>query len=174
MKRKTTELEESLINDGWYLSSKEYEGKHSEKTSCYEYTKCVPYDGDLGFQAIVRLDPTREKILNIGIPNVYIDKLDDEQAAELHNRFLFLKDYVIKITQKSTFIKDKENRTLEDLTELTARERFEIEQVFGTNDLEKISNIKHNAVELLKKLPKKVNIVKILKVMAENDLCQGL
>ena len=171
MKRKITDLEQKLLNDGWYLITKEYTGKNSEKTLSYEYTKCVPYDKDLGFQAIVKLNANRDKVINVGIPNIYVDKLDSERAAELHNRFLFLKDYVSKITQDNIASVNKDTRTLEDL-DLTPRERYEISKILGTNELDKIAETKNLVVLLISKLPKKVDIVKILKVLTENDLCQ--
>ena len=39
MKRKLTELEQKLINDGWCLTTKRYTGKHNQKILCYEYHK---------------------------------------------------------------------------------------------------------------------------------------
>lgn len=39
MKRKLTELEKKLIENGWYLESKTYYGKHSDKVLNYIYRK---------------------------------------------------------------------------------------------------------------------------------------
>lgn len=171
MTRKITELEQLLLDDGWYLIRKNYEGKHSEKVSFYEYTKCVPYEKDLGFQAVVKLNAERNKVINVGIPNVYVEKLDYDSSVELHSKFLFLKEYVMKITQTHSIAENKETRTLDDL-ELTPHEKFEIEKALGTNDLDKIKEIDNVVVLLLAKLPRKVNIIKVLKTLAENDLCQ--
>ena len=69
MNRKITELERKLIRNGWLLTQKYYEGKHSERTWCYEYYKTMNCDGDL-FGAIVIINPKRDTILDYGIHNI--------------------------------------------------------------------------------------------------------
>lgn len=61
MKRKTTKLEGKLIENGYILSFKNYQGKHSEKTLSYTYLK-----GEM----FIELDQKREKIINYGLLNV--------------------------------------------------------------------------------------------------------
>ena len=70
MKRKITELEENLIKNGWVLTEKHYEGKHSERTWFYEYYKNIPSTNEHdSFGAIIYLNPKRDKIVNYGIFN---------------------------------------------------------------------------------------------------------
>lgn len=173
MTRKITELEQLLLDDGWYLIRKNYEGKHSEKVSFYEYAKCVLYEESLGFQAVVKLNAERNKIINIGIPNVNIAELDKESEEELHSRFFFLQDYVAKLINRENLILENEKRTLKDL-ELSPRQRYEIEKIVGTNDLEKIGKTKNLVVLLLSKLPKKVDVLYVLKVLAREGLCREI
>ena len=60
MKRKTTELEQRLINNGYRLTKKVYGGRKSEKTLYYYYEKD---------NAFIKLDYTREKVLSVGLSN---------------------------------------------------------------------------------------------------------
>ena len=60
MKRKTTTLEQRLINSGYRLSHKQYGGRHSEKTLSYYYVKENQF---------VRLDYKREMVLGLGLLN---------------------------------------------------------------------------------------------------------
>lgn len=74
MKRKKTQLEESLIEKGWYLIQKTYTGKHSDKVFEYIYEKVYTYEHKrkcddkvflTSLTARVVLDSKREKIDNI-------------------------------------------------------------------------------------------------------------
>lgn len=164
MKRKITELEQILLNDGWYLVSKEYTGKHSEKTDKYEYTKTIPYDNDLGFQGFIYLNDKRNKVINVGIHNVYDDKMTYEIHRELYCRFDYLNDYVAKLVNKPQPFEDEENhRKLEDL-ELSAHEKYLIEKATGTTDIDKMAQMPNLLVKLLCEIkPKYIpNIVKVL------------
>ena len=80
MKRKVTELEQRLINNGYRLTKKEYGGRKSEKTICYDYEK-----GD----QFVRLDYKRENILSLGITNYHpqvVTKLElEELRIKIYN-----------------------------------------------------------------------------------------
>ena len=66
MKRKTTDLEQRLINNGYRLSHKQYGGRHCEKTLSYYYVK-----GD----HFVRLDYKRETVLSLGLIDYHCKEL---------------------------------------------------------------------------------------------------
>lgn len=98
MKRKITDLEQKLINDGWCLTIKRYTGKHSEKTCSYEYHKIADlrHDGEK-FNQIIKLDQKRAQIVNYGIANVCIDYLNDDELMFVRSLFLSLRLYVERI-----------------------------------------------------------------------------
>lgn len=89
MKRKTTNLEQRLINDGWCLSLKRYTGKHSQKTFCYEYSKNIDDQ-----EHIIVLNPKRTNVVKFGIANVHIDFVSKETLANIHQLYLELKEFV--------------------------------------------------------------------------------
>jgi hypothetical protein len=66
MKRKITELEQRLIEKGYYLSHKTYGGRKSEKTLSYIY---------VNKNAFVKLDSKRESVLDYGILNYHAMEL---------------------------------------------------------------------------------------------------
>lgn len=66
MKRKTTELEQRLIEKGYYLSHKSYGGRKSEKTLSYIY---------VNKNAFVKLDNKRTSVLDYGILNYHAMEL---------------------------------------------------------------------------------------------------
>ena len=66
MKRKITELEQRLIEKGYYLSHKAYGGRKSEKTLSYIY---------VNKNAFVKLDYKRESVLDYGILNYHAMEL---------------------------------------------------------------------------------------------------
>lgn len=80
MKRKTTELEQTLINNGYRLSHKQYGGRHSEKTLSYYYVKGEQF---------VRLDYKRENVLSYGLLNQSFNELTsydlDQVRTKLYN-----------------------------------------------------------------------------------------
>ena len=160
MERKITELEQKLLDDGWVLTEKHYTGNHSEKTEFYDYRKNVPYEKDLGFDAIIRIDSKRTKILNIGIPNVYIDNLTREKHEELVCRYRFLQDYVKKIVE-TKITETCEIPTLNDL-DLTPKEKFIVEQIAGTNELDKIAKVPNLLVQIILKTKDFGNIIREL------------
>lgn len=158
MERKVTKLEEILINDGWVLTEKHYTGNHSEKTEYYDYRKNVPYERDLGFDAIVRLDSKREKVINVCIPNVYIENMTREKHEELICRYDFLKDYVRKLTENA---KKNEKPTLEDLN-LTPKEIFIVKEIAKTDILEDVAKVPNLLALILMKTKDFGNIVREL------------
>lgn len=89
MKRKTTNLEQKLIANQWYLALKTYAGKHSDKTLKYEYHKNVD-----GLDYVIALDKTRENIIKYGISGIYVNFLDKDELLNLHNKYLELRDFI--------------------------------------------------------------------------------
>lgn len=68
MKRKTTDLEQKLIEKGYYLSHKTYGGKKSQKTLYYYYTNK---------NSFVKLDSKREKVVTYGLLNYHTMQLGE-------------------------------------------------------------------------------------------------
>ena len=95
MKRKITELEQKLLDNGWCLTIKRYTGKHSEKTHCYEYHKKsdITNNGKT-YEQIIKLDQKRSQIIDYGIKNVVIDFLNDQELCFVRFLHLELKHYV--------------------------------------------------------------------------------
>ena len=102
MKRKITDLEQQLINDGWCLAIKRYTGKHSEKTHRYEYHKTsdIRNNGKC-YEQIIELDQKRSQIVNYGIANIQINYLDREELDLIRFLFLELRHYVERVEQES-------------------------------------------------------------------------
>ena len=100
MKRKITDLEQKLINDGWCLTIKRYTGKHSEKTHCYEYHKISDIrNNGKSYEQIIELDQKRSQIVNYGIANIQINYLDREELDLIRFLFLELRHYVERLTK---------------------------------------------------------------------------
>ncbi len=89
MKRKITEIEQKLIEDGFQLKLKRYTGKHSEKSYCYEYTR--EYENRTH---VVILNSKRDNVIKYGIDDIHIEFVDKEELKELHRHFFLLKHYV--------------------------------------------------------------------------------
>lgn len=66
MKRKITDLEQRLIDKGYYLSHKHYGGRKSEKTISYMY---------VNKNAFVKLDNKREQVVDYGLLNYHAMEL---------------------------------------------------------------------------------------------------
>ena len=106
MKRKITDLEQKLINDGWCLAIKRYTGKHSEKTHCYEYHKTSDITNNgKSYEQVIQLDQKRSQIVNYGIANIQINYLDREELDLIRFLFLELRHYVERITDKEDIAK---------------------------------------------------------------------
>ena len=98
MKRKITDLEQKLINDGWCLTIKRYTGKHSEKTHRYEYHKTSDIrNNGKSYEQIIELDQKRAQIVNYGIANIQINYLDREELDLIRFLFLELRHYVERL-----------------------------------------------------------------------------
>ena len=100
MKRKITDLEQKLINDGWCLTIKRYTGKHSEKTHCYEYHKISDIrNNGKSYEQVIELDQKRSQIVNYGIANIQINYLDREELDLIRFLFLELRHCVERLTK---------------------------------------------------------------------------
>lgn len=85
MKRKTTELEQKLITNGWYLTLKRYSGKRSQFTQSYEY-----HHDNNGLKEVIYLDKKRESIIKFGIADVKVEMLTKAELHEIHQKYLEL------------------------------------------------------------------------------------
>lgn len=106
MKRKITELEQKLINDGWYLNLKRYSGKHSEKIECYEYEKTsdLRNDGKI-YDYFIDLDQKRLQIVKYGIKNLYVEKMSEEELTFVRFLFLELRHFVERVLEQYNWAK---------------------------------------------------------------------
>ena len=101
MKRKVTELEQKLINDGWCLTTKRYTGKHSQKILCYEYHKTSDLRNDnKTYDLFIQLDQKRSQIVKYGVTNIQIDYLDREELDLIRFLFLELRHFVERIEKE--------------------------------------------------------------------------
>lgn len=89
MKRKTTELEQKLIANGWYLTLKRYSGKRSQFTQSYEY-----HHDNNGHKEVIYLDKKRESVIKFGISDVKVEVLTKEELHEIHKLYLELDMWV--------------------------------------------------------------------------------
>lgn len=119
MKRKITELENKLIEDGWCLTIKRYTGKHSEKTHRYEYHKTsdIRNNGKC-YEQIIELDQKRSQIVNYGIANIQINYLDEEELTLIRFLFLELRHYVERLTKVEETKVNVPNSELDERQEL--------------------------------------------------------
>lgn len=114
MKRKITNLEQKLINNGWCLTIKRYTGKHSEKTLCYEYHKTSDLRNEnRSYEQIIKLDQKRSHIVDFGINNVSVEFLNDQELTFVRSLYLILKLYVERLTNN-----DQEQLTNDQIVEL--------------------------------------------------------
>lgn len=99
MNRKITELEQKLIDDGWYLNLKRYTGKRSDKIECYEYHKTsdIRNDGKT-YDQIIKLDQKRSQIVSFGIGNLAIEYMSEEELTFVRFLYFELKHFVEKLT----------------------------------------------------------------------------
>lgn len=117
MKRKTTELEQRLINKGYRLSHKQYGGRHSEKTLSYYYVKENQF---------VRLDYKREMVLSLGLLNYQCRELTRMELEGLKIAIYNIEqdikeEIIVPPTMRVSDYKDKEESDdtipLEELAE---------------------------------------------------------
>lgn len=100
MKRRTTKLEERLINEGWYLELKRYCGKDSKNTLCYEYCKTADLKHDnKSFEQFIRLNKKRSHIVKYGIKNLVLGELNEETMTFVRELYLVLKENVRRFVE---------------------------------------------------------------------------
>ena len=101
MKRKVTELEQKLIDDGWCLTTKRYTGKHSQKILCYEYHKTSDLRNDnKTYDLFIQLDQKRSQIVKYGVANLFMERMGSEELMIVRFLFLELRHYVERLTEK--------------------------------------------------------------------------
>lgn len=97
MKRKITELEQKLIDNGWKLINKTYSGKRSEKTNNYVYFKTETLTSqNINYGQVIKLNAKRTGIVDYGLLNVSCELLND----------LTLMTFRIMLTNLRSFIKE--------------------------------------------------------------------
>ena len=100
MKRKITELEQKLLDNGWYLANKRYTGKRSEKTLCYEYQKTSDLRNDNKvYDLFINLDLKRSQIVKYGVANLFIERITEEELTIVRFIFLELRKFVESLTK---------------------------------------------------------------------------
>ena len=101
MKRKTTELEQKLIDNGWKLINKTYSGKHSEKTDHYEYFKMETLSTqNINYGQIIKLNAKRTEIIDFGLLKVTCDLLNETTLITLRIMLANLRSFVNEITME--------------------------------------------------------------------------
>lgn len=96
MKRKTTDLEQRLIAMGFYLTSKTYAGKRSEKTEKYRYERVIQENRPE--TEVIFLNKKRNEVVHFGIDNVNIHEFDENTIFTAHTLYENLKEIVLEIT----------------------------------------------------------------------------
>ena len=104
MKRHITDLEKSLIDNGFRLDHKIYGGKHSQFVSGYLYVgvkniaTAFKYHENVAIQVL--LDSKRTKVENILVENLYSDPFVDYHTTQsLLELYLQVESIVLKITK---------------------------------------------------------------------------
>ena len=141
MKRKITDLEQKLINDGWHLGIKTYTGKHSEKILCYGYYKDSEIKNNgKKYNQIITLDQKRTSVVDYGLVNVNVVFLNDQELCLLRFLHLELRHYVERLTKREprpiepllnqtsggSWDKDVEIETKQDLPPMTPEQFDEL------------------------------------------------
>lgn len=132
MKRKITELEQKLLDNGWNLTNKVYTGKHSEKTDYYEYRKIADLRNEgKEYEQIIKLDLKRSKIVSFGVGNVNIYYLNDDELLFIRTLYFQLSHFVNLISkpkkEESTTIFDPyDNYNIEEKKPMTFEELDEL------------------------------------------------
>ena len=101
MKRRVTEIESKILNDGWCLTIKRYTGKYSQKILCYEYHKTSDLRNDnKTYDLFIHLNQKRSQIVKYGIKNLFIEEMTSEELTIVRFLFLELRHYVERLTEK--------------------------------------------------------------------------
>lgn len=101
MKRKITELEQKLIDNGWKLINKTYSGKRSEKTNNYVYFKTETLTSqNINYGQLIKLNAKRTEIVDYGLLNVSCDLLNEQLLVTLRVMLRNLHSFVDEITME--------------------------------------------------------------------------
>lgn len=144
MKRNVTELEQKLIEDGWYLALKRYHGKKAEKTLCYEYHKTADLrHEDTKFDQFIRLDTKRNEVVKYGIANVNLEELDNETLTFVHALFIILRDNVARLTKPKTELEKAKELVKEGMTpiDVFGEEESETTEYLGSMTPEQMDEL---------------------------------
>lgn len=122
MKRKITDLEKKLLENGYVLVGKDYGGKHSEKTRCYVYKNGIN---------VIKLDYTRKKVLDYALVGVIIVGVVDKVELEILNtNFKGLENFVTSLTNSETketiYVPNSELDEREELGSMTPEQFDEL------------------------------------------------
>ena len=114
MKRQITDLEQKLLNKGFYLDQKFYVGKHSEKIGGYIYKK-DPCEHTNNCTIFVELGGKREEIVNAYIKKGSIT-FDKNLIKQLDLDYETCVDYILK---------EEEKPLIEEVTEVISGDNDE-------------------------------------------------
>ena len=114
MKRQITNLEQRLLDKGFYLDQKFYIGKHSEKIGGYIYKK-DPCEHTNNCTIYVELDNKREDCVNIYIKKGSVT-FDKDLIKQLDLDYDTCIDYIQK---------EEEKPLIEEVTEIVSRDNDE-------------------------------------------------
>lgn len=112
MKRRITDLEKKLLENGYTLTSKLYKGKHSEKTCCYVYKN--------GHNAI-KLDYTRTNVIDFAVLVLFVDcAIDKVNLAIINNAYNLLNEFVNNLMPQDKKVIVVPNSEIDERDELGA------------------------------------------------------
>ena len=124
MKRKVTELEQKLIENGWYLTTKRYTGRGSNKILCYEYQKTSDIrNNGKTYKQIIRLNQKRTYVVGCGIANLQIEYLNDDELMVIRFVFFELRKFVERLSDNHDHSKDIVDYALYPSEELPREKR---------------------------------------------------
>lgn len=86
MKRKITDLERYFLTNGFTLVGKKYDGKYSQFTSCYIYSKKI-----MSFNCEIHLNKKRDNVIG-----VFVSGLSTKEITEYQNVIDELKNIIKK------------------------------------------------------------------------------
>ena len=142
MKRKITELEQKLLDNGWYLANKRYTGKRSEKTLCYEYQKTSDLRNDNKvYDLFIDLDLKRSQIVKYGVANLFIERMTEEELTIVRFIFLELRKFVESLTKVEEPKVNVPNSELDEKQELPPMTPEQFDEM--CQEMEKSDNEKH-------------------------------
>lgn len=94
MKRKITDLEKKLLENGYILVGKDYSGKHSEKTNFYTYKSG---------SGVIKIDYTRTKVVDFALTGYFIvGVVSGRDLAILNSEYKELENFVTSLTNSYT------------------------------------------------------------------------